>query len=433
MKTLYFDCSMGAAGDMLTGALLELQPDPQAALDMLNKAFAGRTVSTARKDSKCGIQGTHITVSVDGEVEGEEHGHEHTHDHEHGHDHDHDHELEAEHAHTHVHDHEHEHEHEHEGEHHHHHHHTSLQEVREFMHSLPLPQKAVEDAIAVYDLIAEAESTVHGMPVENIHFHEVGSLDAMADVASVCYLIHCLSPDRIIASPVTTGSGFVHCAHGVLSVPAPATLHLLQGVPVCSGEEKGELCTPTGAALLKHFADGFESMPPMTVSAVGYGTGTKDFAHANVVRAILGESGSSCEQILELCCNLDDMTPEDLGYVRERLFRAGALDVYTTNIGMKKGRPAVMLTCMCRVSDRDAMLRLLFAETATLGVREYVCSRYTLDRELSVKETPYGPVQVKRSFGWGTERSKFEYEDLKRIAEEQNLPLRKLREELEKL
>ena len=403
MKTLYLDCGMGAAGDMLTAALLELHDAPAAVLDTLNRAFAGRAVLSVRKDRKCGISGSHLTVTIDGQVEGEEPARSHM----------------SEHCDEDAHHHEH--------EHHYHHHHTSIIEVRKFIGGLDLPADVIRNALAVYDLIAAAEAHVHSHPMENIHFHEVGSLDAMADVVSVCYLMHELAPEKVLASPVHVGSGTVRCAHGILPVPAPATQVLLQGIPIYSGDIQGELCTPTGAALLKYFVAAFGSMPPLRVSKIGYGTGFKDFPRANVIRALLGEGEDESEQIIELACNIDDMTAEELAFAQEQLFAAGALDVYFTNIGMKKSRPGVMLTCMCRTEQRDEMLACMFRHTTSLGIREYVCSRYTLSREFVTKETPYGAIHLKRSFGYGTVHEKPEYEDMKKIAEEQNLSLREVK------
>lgn len=393
MRTLYLDCGMGAAGDMLAAALLELLDAPETVLEILNLVFAGKAVLSVKKDEKCGISGSHLTVTIDGEVEGEDHVHHHEHDHHHDH----------------------------------HHHHTSITEVREFISSLDLPSEVIRNALSVYDLIAVAEAKVHGHPIENIHFHEVGSLDAMADVVSVCYLMHELKPDRILASPVHVGSGTVHCAHGELPVPAPATQELLKGIPIYSSDIRGELCTPTGAALLKYFVTAFGRMPPMRVSQIGYGTGFKEFPRANVIRALLGETDAAAEEVVELSCNLDDMTPEELAFAQERLFAAGALDVFFTNIGMKKSRPGVMLTCMCRLEQRDAMLSCMFRHTTSLGIRESVCNRYTLSREFETRETPYGPVMIKRSSGYGTVQEKPEYEDLKTISEKQDLTLREVR------
>ncbi len=399
MKTIYIDCGMGAAGDMLTAALLELHDDPDAVIRTLNEAFGGRAVISARKDQKGGITGTHVAVSIGETVEGEESSAGQRH-----HDHDHPHEA------------------------HPHHPHTGIAEVESFIRSLPLPAEALENALAVYGLIAEAESKVHGCPLENIHFHEVGTLDAMADVVSVCYLMYLLRPEQVCASPVHVGSGTVRCAHGILPVPAPATQELLRDIPIYSADVSGELCTPTGAALLRRFVSSFGEMPVMRVSRIGYGTGTKEFPRANLLRVLLGETEENSEQILELRCNLDDMTAEEIGFVQEKLFALGALDVYTVGIGMKKNRPAVLLTCMCREDRREELLRCLFRHTTTLGIRETVCRRYCLDRSFHTADTPYGPVRIKRSEGFGVVRDKPEYEDLARIASEQGLSLREVKE-----
>ena len=328
MKTLYFACNMGAAGDMLTAALLELHPDPQGFVDRMNALGLPGVEFRAEPAVKCGITGTHVSVTVHGEEEESQdaslHGHHH-----HGHDH----------AHLHTHEHEHSHGHEHTHE-HGHHHHAGMGDIRHILSHLDIPQPVREDAEAVYNLIAQAESHAHGQPVEEIHFHEVGTLDAVADVVAVCWLIRDLGPQWIGASPIHVGSGQVRCAHGILPVPAPATAYILQGVPTYGGAVEGELCTPTGAALLKHFVQEFGPAPVMRVEKTGYGMGKKDFEAANCVRAMLGESGSGgAGTIAELCCNLDDMTGEALGFAQERLLEAGALDVFTTPIAMKKNRP----------------------------------------------------------------------------------------------
>lgn len=387
MKTLYIDCAMGCAGDMLTAALLELHPDRDGFIARMNDALGGKAVLSAKPDRKCGVMGTHVTVLINGDEEGEPERH--------------------------------------------HHHHTSVAEITEFIDTVPLADEVKDNAKAVYTHIAEAESRVHGHPIENIHFHEVGSLDALADVLSVCELMHELAPDKVLASPVNVGSGFVKCTHGVLPVPAPATELILRGVPIYSGQIKSELCTPTGAALLKHFAEDFVPMPVLKVERVGYGTGKKDFEAANVVRVLLGETEAECEQIVELACNLDDMTPEELGFTMGELFRLGALDVYFTNIGMKKSRPGVMLTCMCRSDKRDEMLRCIFKHTTTLGVREYVCNRYNLTRSIDTVQTEYGAVRIKKAEGYGVKRSKAEYDDLAKLARENDTTIAEIRKATE--
>lgn len=420
MKTLYLECNMGAAGDMLAAALLELHPQPEEFVRRMNSLGIPGVEFSAQPAVKCGITGTHVSVTVHGEEEESQdvhlHHHDHHHDHEHAHDHDHDH---------HHHDHEHAHGHG-------HHHHAGMGDIRHILSHLDIPQDVREDAEEVYELIALAESHAHGRPVEEIHFHEVGALDAVADVVAVCWLIHDLAPEQILASPIHVGWGQVRCAHGILPVPAPATAHILRDVPTYGGSVEGELCTPTGAALLKHFAQSFGPSPVMRVEKIGYGMGKKDFEAANCLRAMLGETQEGRETIAQLCCNLDDMTPEALGFVQERLWEAGALDVTTTPVGMKKNRPGVLLTCMCRLEDRERLVSLLFRHTTTLGIRESQCSRYTLSRSQRSLETPWGPVRIKTSAGWGVTREKPEYEDLAKIARDQDLPLDKVKELLPK-
>lgn len=386
MRTLYIDCSMGCAGDMLTAALLELHPDKDDFLRRMNAALGGKAVLSASPDSKCGLRGTHVTVLINGDEEGEATRH--------------------------------------------HHEHTSISEILSFIDSVPLEVKVREDAKKVYSLIAEAESWVHGHSIENVHFHEVGSLDALADVLSVCTLMHELAPERILASEVNVGSGTVRCAHGVLPVPAPATELILRGVPIYSGQIKSELCTPTGAALLKYFVWKFGAMPTMQIENAGCGTGKKNFECANVVRAFIGETANEGDRIIELACNLDDMTPEELSFAMEELFTLGALDVYFTSIGMKKSRPGVKLTCMCREKQREQMLECIFKHTTTLGVREYACKRYELGRSEKTVRTLDGEVRVKISSGYGVVREKAEYEDLAALARKSGKTIAQIRSEV---
>ena len=424
MKTLYLECNMGAAGDMLTAALLELHPDPQGFVERMNRLGLPGVVFAAQPAVKCGITGTQVSVTVGGE---EEESHDvplHSHVHETAQD-----EAHPGHAHDHVHEHIHDHEHSHGHEHGHgHHHHAGMGDIRHILSHLDIPQPVRQDAEAVYQLIAQAESHAHGRPVEEIHFHEVGTLDAVTDVVAVCWLLHDLAPEQIVASPVHVGCGQVRCAHGILPVPAPATAYILQGVPTYGGSVQGELCTPTGAALLKHFVQRFGPSPVMRVEKTGYGMGKKDFEAANCVRAMLGQTQEESTTIAQLACNLDDMTPEALGFAQERLWEAGALDVTTAPIGMKKNRPGVQLTCLCRLEDREKLVSVLFAHTTTLGVRESLCARYTLARSQRTVETEHGPVRVKEARGWGVTREKPEYEDVAKIAREQGLTLDQVKE-----
>lgn len=406
MRLIYFDCSMGAAGDMLTAALYELldDEDRKIFLDTINNAGIPGVTSTAEPSEKCGIYGTHMKVLVDGHEEEEHH-------HDHGHHHDHDH------GHGHSHEHEHHHDHE-EHEHHHHHEHADMHGIEHIINDLKIPDNVKEDAKQVYMLIAEAESHAHNRPVGEIHFHEVGTKDAIADVVSVCLLMDMIKPDKVMASAVNVGSGHVHCAHGVLPVPAPATAYILRDVPIYQGHVQSELCTPTGAALLKHFAGEFTDMPVMRIKSTGYGMGMKDFEQANCVRAFLSEGSSDSERVVEFKCTLDDMTPEMIGYAQDILFKEGALEVYTLSAGMKKSRPGTELNVMCKESDRDRILKLIFKHTTTLGIREYISRRYALNRWIEERDTVYGKVRIKISEGYGVKKSKWEYDDIARIAGE---------------
>ena len=458
MKTLYLQCNMGAAGDMLTAALLELLPDPDAFVEKLNDLGLDGVQIEKERVTKCGIEGTHMRVTVFDEeetsddvdilngptrpVEEQEHHHHHHHHHHHDGDEEHHHGEDGHHHHDedgHHHHHHHHHHHDHGSTEHsaepaqeseHVHEHSSMADIEEILQDLDIPEEVRADVRAVYALIAEAESNAHGVPVTEIHFHEVGAMDAVADITAVCLLMHELAPDQVIVSPVHVGSGQVKCAHGILPVPAPATAYILRDAPIYSGTVQGELCTPTGAALLKHFATRFGAMPPMRVSAVGYGMGMKDFEAANCVRAMLGQSEETPEMILELACNLDDMTPEEIGFAMDRLLEGGALDVFTIPIGMKKSRPGVLLTVLCREEKKDALVSLLFAHTSTLGVRQNRCDRYELSRRSEDVETPYGTIRRKIASGYGVERAKYEYEDLARAARENGVSIAKIKKEL---
>ena len=474
MKTLYIECAMGAAGDMLTAALLELMPDKEAALAKLNAMGIPGVVFEAEPSAKCGITGTHMRVLIHGEEEESvpcghthahedhheyNHAHEHHHEHEHMHevahchgskDHDHVQEYMHEHAHPHgddpAHRHEHihtcddgllEHDHNHEHDHHHpahahHHAHHGMAEIRSLIAELAVSETVKEKALAVYQSIAEAESKVHGAEVDQIHFHEVGSMDAVADVTAVCLLMELLAPEQVIVSPIHVGSGTVLCAHGRLPVPAPATALILEGMPIYGGSVQGELCTPTGAALLKTFVDSFGPMPPMTVTKTGYGMGTKDFEQANCLRAMLGASftmngtGSKMQtvqnaegentgsrgaagkdtetenpaghegRITEISCNLDDMTGEDIAFAAERILQAGAL---------------------ARPEDEERLAGEIFRHTSTIGVRIHTDRRYELARRSEQRKTPLGTIEVKISEGFGVRKEKIEFASLKQIAE----------------
>ena len=412
MKTLYLECGMGAAGDMLTAALLELTEDKQSFLKRINHLGLPGVKVDAETSVKCGITGTHMKVTVNGEEEesrdAHSHPHEHAHEHSHGQDHEHHSDDPA----------------------HGHHHHASPADVEELINGLNVSDQVKADAKAVYALIAEAESQVHGHPVSEIHFHEVGTLDAVTDVISVCLLMEEIGAEEVVVSPVHVGSGHVHCMHGILPVPAPATALILKDVPTYGGHIQGELCTPTGAALLKHFASRFGDRPIMRTKAIGYGMGKKDFEQANCVRAFLGESERQREQITKLECNLDDMTGEDIGFATEQLFQAGAKEVFTQAVGMKKNRPGILLTVLCLTEDADRLAEEMMKHTSTLGIRRQEMSRYVLQRSVETLSISYGEVRMKQASGMGVKRSKPEFEDGAALARKYQVPLRTIREKI---
>jgi hypothetical protein len=416
MKTLYLECNMGASGDMLMGALYELLSDSakDTFIKNMNSLFPNQLMLSASPSEKCGIWGTKMNVVILGQEETSEHVHDHLH--------------------------------------------TGYQEMLEQIGNLPISASVKEHAKAVYTLIGNAESAAHHTDISQIHFHEVGTLDAIMDVVGCCLLMELLNPEQIIASPIHVGSGSVRCAHGILPVPAPATAEILKDIPIYGGSIDGELCTPTGAALLKHFASQFTPMPPMTVEQTGYGMGTKDFATANCLRAFWGslsilpvpsprqlpgypsaaavrsdgdkethpdyytEQFHSLDQILELSCNLDDMTPETISYATKLLLDAGALDVYTTPIHMKKDRPGILLTVLCNVTEESRFSRLILTHTATRGIRIQPCYRRTLDAQFRKISTVYGEITIKISTGYGITKCKPEYEDVAAAARQCKVP-----------
>ena len=438
MKTLYLECNMGAAGDMLMAALYELLDDQPAFLQKMQELGLHGVQVTAEPAKTCGIAGTHMRVTVHGEEEHEPDAHEHDHHHDHHHDdheHEHHHHHHDEHDHEHHHhhddhdhhhhhdDHEHDHHHAHEHAHGHHHHHATPGHIAAVIDGLNLPEAVKQHARAVYDAIAQAEAKAHGCPVGDVHYHEVGALDAVADVTGVCYAMYLLGVDRVVVSPVHVGSGTVRCAHGVMPVPAPATANLLAGVPVYSGSVQGELCTPTGAALLTHFADAFEKMPVMRTQKVGIGIGTKQFEEqANCVRAFLGETEAQTNgTITELVCNLDDLSAEALALACEQLLAAGALDVYTVPGTMKKGRAGQVLTVLCEDKDTARMAERVLALTTTNGLRVRRCEKYFLQPSAREVSTAWGQVRVKVAEGFGITHVKPEFEDVAAIARKTGL------------
>ena len=384
MKVLFFDCGMGVAGDMLTSALLGRFEDPQEQVNKLNALqIPGISFQIESKKSQ-GIAGLHTSVTYHGESEGNTSSHSH----------------------------------------------ISMEKIRSILNSLKVPELVRTDITAIYNDIAVAESKAHGRSVDEIHLHELGAMDAIADITAAVFLLHDLHPDLIISSPVCVGHGTVKTAHGILPVPAPATANLLEGIPCFAGDTAGEMCTPTGAALLRHYVHQFSPMPVMTIDHHSYGLGTKEFENRlNAVHAILGELHPD---VIELSCNVDDMTPESVAYALDQLMQEGALDAGWVSVGMKKGRPGIRIDLLCRPEDRDRFVNLMFRHTTTIGLRETVCTREILSRSAGVAETAWGPIRYKLSEGHGVRRLKAEYDDLASIANRQNIPLDVVRQEFEK-
>lgn len=399
MRILYLDCGMGAAGDMLAGALVSLlsKEEQESFIKMINNIGVDGVKVSISDDAKCGIVGKHFKVEIDG-VE------EHSHD---------------------VHEHEHHHEHGHHHEHHHHGKGPFPKELEAVAEKLNCPN----DIQKVYELLAEAEAKVHGKDVSEIHFHEVGMKDALIDIASVVYLMNKLKVDKVVVSPVNVGFGKVKCAHGILPVPAPATAELVKGIPTYAGRFEGELLTPTGAALLKYYADEFSYQPLMNVIKCGYGTGNKNFESANVVKAVLGEVTDELisENIIELNCNVDDMSAEDMAYATKALIENGAKDAFVTPVIMKKGRSGMLLTVLCSAVDKERFVSLIFKHTSTIGIRVKETERIILNRHEETVHTKLGDVRVKYSEGYGVKREKPEFEDLRKLAEENNISVAEAR------
>ena len=393
MKTLYIQCNMGCAGDMLMSALSELLPNKDEFLQKLNKIGLKDVKYESKAVERCGITGTLTDVKINGEIEkstDNDHHYEHSHHH---HD-------------------------------HHHHEHSNMKSITEIINGLNIPEKVKNDAIEVYNIIADAESKVHNKPVDMIHFHEVGNKDAISDIVGVSYIMYELDVDNICCSNINVGSGTVKCAHGILPVPAPATALIMKGMPVYSNDVVGELCTPTGAALLKYFVNEYKPMPTIEIEKIGYGMGHKEFETANCVRAILGNTQEEkTDTITKLECNIDDMTGEEISFAEEMLFSAGARDVFTVPIYMKKNRPAVILTCLCVEKDKNKIIETIFKYTSTIGVRESIMNRYIVERNIDEKNNKLCTIEVVKSFGYGCEKEKVEYSTLSELALKNNMSI----------
>lgn len=307
--------------------------------------------------------------------------------------------------------------------------HRNLQDITTILETASLPKPVYHRAVLVFERLADAEAKVHGTTVEKVHFHEVGSVDAIVDVTAAVLALHLLGVERVVCSPIPTGSGTVLCNHGILPVPAPATTELLKGIPLASTDETGELITPTAAAVLTTLADEFASLPAMAVDSVGYGAGTRDDTkRPNLLRVLVGEASEAgdTDEIAVLETNLDDASPEVVGHCMERLRTEGALDVYAVPIHMKKSRAGVVLTVLCEPDGVKAMERILFAETPTLGVRRHDVSRVKMRRRHEAVNTPYGEIRMKVGEHDGMVTASPEYEDCRKAAGRHHVALREV-------
>lgn len=374
MKSLYLECNMGVAGDMLCASLLDTlnEKNKEYIINKLDTLLYDVTVSL-NTTTKSGIRASKFDVTI------KESGHSH----------------------------------------------TSISEIYNIIDGFDIPQNVKENAKAVYKLIAEAESKVHGTTVADVHLHEVGARDAIIDITACCLLIDYLQIDKIVCSPIATGFGEIKTAHGIMPVPAPATAELLSSIPCFTGDIKGELTTPTGVALVKFFTNEF-SVSNGEYEKVGYGAGTKNFEKPNIIRGFIKESNT--DTVFELRCQIDDMTGEELGYALNKMLTLGAKDAYIKPIVMKKSRPAFEFTVICFPADKDELTRQMFKHTTTLGIRQIECARAILDREIYEKNG----VRIKRSQGYGTETEKIEFDDIVKIAEENDISVFEARKMIEK-
>jgi uncharacterized protein (TIGR00299 family) protein len=450
MKTCYFDCFSGISGDMTVGALIDAGADFDAIKEGLKSlGVEGYTVS-AEKVLKNGVHATQFRVHDHGHEHHHDHDHEHTHtprftpihSHEHKHvlnpghhhhDHDHSHDHGHSHSHTHDHDHSHSHSHTHTHDHGHHHHpHRNLPDIEKLITGSSLPQAVKDAANATFLALGEAEASVHGTTIDQVHFHEVGAVDSIVDIVASQIGFHLLGIERFACSPLHVGSGTVKCDHGIMPVPAPATARLLQGIPTYGGAVDGELVTPTGAAIIRHRVTEFGPAPLMRTLAIGYGSGTKNLAdRANVLRVTIGESGADAGrdtiQILE--ANLDDMSGELLAPLVTALMDGGALDAFLTPVIGKKGRPAHVVTVLAAEDKAQPLCEVLFAHSTTLGVRTRTEQRFILNRTWKSVSTPWGPVRVKiGARGETAITTAPEYEDCLSVANGAQVPVRKVYE-----
>ncbi len=443
MRVLYFDCFSGISGDMTLGALLDLGLDKNAFLQELEKLKVDGYSIEIKKVVKNGITGTDVNVILHQEEdrgqEGEHHSHDHSHEQSHGHSHGHSHDHSSQHEHEHDNgqqhgtDHEHSHEHNHDHQ-HGHSHERNLSDIEDIIMSSSLKPGVKAMSTKIFREIARAEAKVHGKDISEVHFHEVGAVDSIVDIIGSCICIDMLGVERIYASELHEGKGFVKCAHGLLPVPVPAVMEMLcnSRIPLITEDVPFELVTPTGIGILKMTCSSFGKMPPMSIEKSGYGMGKRNTGRFNALRAVVGtiyeQDTVPNDEISILETNIDNMSPEILGYTMEKLLDLGALDVYYTPIYMKKSRPSVMLTVLSRCEDEKKFSQVIFSETSTLGIRVTKSARYCMNREFVKVNTRYGDVRVKIARIGDIHKFAPEYEDCKSIAQKTGLPITKIYE-----
>lgn len=378
MRIAYFDCIAGASGDMILGALLDAGLSETALLEGLAALQLNEFSLRSRRVLKNGLSAIKVDVLTPDKVPA-----------------------------------------------------RTLPEIESIVTESSLPLDIKEQAVSIFRRLGEVEANIHGTALERVHLHELGGVDTIVDVVGALVGLEALGIEEIYASPLPMGRGFVNGAHGPIPLPAPATLALLKGVPVVGVDQEVELVTPTGAVLLSSLAASFGPMPAMSLTAVGYGAGGRDLPIPNVLRLLLGNQATPQDAVTEtlmmLETNVDDLNPEIYDYVMTRLFEAGSLDVFLSPIQMKKNRPATLLRVLCRPDDAEALISILFTETSTLGVRQQVVTRLCLGRTIHTVNTPYGPVRVKVA-RWGETKAKAapEYDDCRRLAEANRVPLREV-------
>jgi uncharacterized protein (TIGR00299 family) protein len=415
MRIAYLDCFSGISGDMFLGALIDAGVSPK----LLEETVVALDIRARLEISKVvrgGISATKVDVYANGEkdlpreVFWEQHGHDHPHEHSRGHDHSH------EHRHDHA---------------------RTLTDIRKIIEKATVSSTAKATAIKIFETLGQAEAEIHGTSIDQVHFHEVGAVDAIVDIVCAAVGAESLAVEEWVCSPLNVGGGTIKCAHGTLPVPAPATLKLLQNAPVYSSGPQVELVTPTGAAIVKTLSTRFTPFPAMKIEKAGYGAGTRDFPeHPNLLRVAIGEveptdrANTSNDRIAVLEANLDDLSPQVLAYAMERLLAEGALDVFSVPIQMKKSRPGALLTVLAKMEDRDRLTKTIFAETTTLGVRRREEQRQTLSRRWETVDTTWGPVRIKiANMNGSISNYAPEYEDCRTLAEAQHLPLRTVMQE----